>query len=225
MFEAAGRPRRGAAILSQRLEGLSMEDLLFRQKAAERALLNRGITFNVYGNDDGADKIFPFDIVPRILEADEWSIVERGVRQRILALNAFIGDVYGKQRILDEGVIPRDVVLSSKGFLPQCVGLTPPKGIWCHVSGIDLVRDKDGRFYVLEDNLRCPSGVSYVLENRHVMKRTFPKVFEASRVRPVDEYPSRLLQTLQHVRPYEMTSPTVALLTPGPYNSAYFEHS
>jgi uncharacterized circularly permuted ATP-grasp superfamily protein len=223
MFEAAGRPRRGAAILMQRLEGLSTEDLLFRQKAAERALLNRGITFNVYGSDDGADKIFPFDIVPRILEAEEWNVIERGVKQRIVALNAFIADIYGKQRILEEGVIPRDVVLSSKGFLPQCVGLTPPKGIWCHVSGIDLVRDKDGRFYVLEDNLRCPSGVSYVLENRQVMKRTFPQAFEASRVHPVEIYPSKLLKMLQGLSP--AANPTVVVLTPGPFNSAYFEHS
>jgi uncharacterized circularly permuted ATP-grasp superfamily protein len=223
MFEAAGQPRRGAAILAQRLASLSMEDLQFRQKAAERALLNRGITFNVYGNDDGADKIFPFDIVPRILEADEWSVVERGVKQRILALNAYLADVYGKQRIFDEGVIPRDIVLSSKGYLPACAGLTPPKGIWCHVSGIDLVRDKDGRFYVLEDNLRCPSGVSYVLENRQVMKRTFPQVFEASHVHPVDVYPSKLLKMLQSLSP--AASPTVVVLTPGPFNSAYFEHS
>lgn len=223
MFEEAGRPRRGAAILAQRLASLPMEEILFRQTSAERALLRRGITFNVYGNDDGADKIFPFDIVPRILEADEWSVVEKGIKQRIVALNHFIADVYGEQRILDAGVVPRDVVLSSKGFLPQCVGLTPPRGIWSHVSGIDLVRDRDGRFYVLEDNLRCPSGVSYVLENRQVMKRTFPQVFEASRVRPVDVYAGRLLRMLQSLSP--LPSPTVVVLTPGPYNAAYFEHS
>jgi uncharacterized circularly permuted ATP-grasp superfamily protein len=223
MFEAAGKPRKGAALLAQRLASASMDELVFRQKAAERALLNRGITFNVYGSDDGADKIFPFDIVPRILEAEEWAVVERGVTQRILALNAFVADVYGEQRILNEGVIPREVVLSSKGYLPACKGLRPPKGIWCHVSGIDLVRDKDGRFYVLEDNLRCPSGVSYVLENRQVMKRTFPQVFDASRVRPVEVYSGRLLKMLQGLS--NVASPTVVVLTPGPYNSAYFEHS
>ena len=223
MFEAPGRPRTGSVILAQRLASLPTGQLVFRQKAAERALLNRGITFNVYGSKDGTEKIFPFDIVPRIVEADAWSQIERGVKQRILALNAFIADVYGEQRILKEGVVPRDLVLSSKGYSKACVGLKPPKGIWCHVVGTDLVRDSDGRFYVLEDNLRCPSGVSYVLENRLVMKRTFPQVFAALRVHPVDTYPSQLLRTLQHTS--AAPAPTVAVLSPGPYNSAYFEHS
>lgn len=223
MFLNPGEPRPGAAVLAQRLAQLPHDELIFRQKAAERALLGRGITFNVYGNDDGADKIFPFDIIPRILDANEWSIIERGVRQRIVALNAFVADVYGEQRIVKDGVVPLELVMSAKGFLPACVGLAPPKGIWTHVVGTDLVRDKDGRFYVLEDNLRCPSGVSYVLENRQVMKRTFPQVFDASRVRPVDVYPSRLLRALQHTSP--VPSPTVVVLTPGSYNAAYFEHS
>src|SRR5262249_50107199 len=163
----------------------------------------------VYGHEQGVEKILPFDMVPRIVPAAEWAVLERGLVQRTRALNLFIDDVYHAQRILDDNVVPRELVESATSFLPPCRGLHPSRGVWCHITGTDLVRDGDGRYYVLEDNMRCPSGVSYVLENRHVMKRTFPKVFEASRVRPVDEYPSRLLQTLQHVRPYEMASPTV----------------
>ena len=225
MFEAPGRPRPGCALLAQRLGSLSTDELARRKRAAERTLLTMGITFNVYGHDAGTEKIFPFDLVPRIVEAKDWARVECGLAQRIRALNAFIDDCYGKQKILAEGVVPRDLVLSSKGFLPACVGLTPPKGVWCHVTGTDLVRDSDGVFFVLEDNLRCPSGVSYVLENRSVMKRTLPQVFEASRVRPIDEYPSRLRAMLEEVRPASAEGPTVVLLTPGVYNSAYFEHS
>jgi len=225
MFEAPGQPRSGCSILAQRLASLSLGDLQRRQQAAERTLLNMGITFNVYGHEAGAEKIFPFDLVPRIVPGREWERIERGLVQRIRALNLFIHDVYHEQRILNDGVVPRDLVETSKGFLRQCVGLEPPRGVWCHITGTDLVRDRDGTFYVLEDNLRCPSGVSYVLENRRVMKRTFPQVFEASQVRPVDLYPSRLLETLQQVRPKAVDEPTVVLLTPGIYNSAYFEHS
>jgi uncharacterized circularly permuted ATP-grasp superfamily protein len=184
-----------------------------------------GITFNVYGNESGAEKIFPFDLIPRIVEAAEWTTVEKGLKQRIRALNLFIDDVYDKGRIFEAGVVPREVVLGAASYLAPCAGLKPPKGVWCHVVGTDLVRDRDGRFYVLEDNLRCPSGVSYVLENRQIMKRTFPQVFEASRVSPVDEYPSRLLETLRRIAPRNRKNPTVVLLTPGIYNSAYFEHS
>jgi uncharacterized circularly permuted ATP-grasp superfamily protein len=225
MFEAPGRPRPGCALLAQRLGSLSVDELARRQHAAERSLLTMGITFNVYGHEAGAEKIFPFDLVPRIVEARDFARIERGLAQRIRALNLFVDDCYRDQKILADGVVPRDLVESSKGFLPACVGLRPPKGVWCHVTGTDLVRDRDGTFYVLEDNLRCPSGVSYVLENRSVMKRTFPQVFDESRVRPVDVYPSRLLEMLQQVRPAGVEEPTVVLLTPGVYNSAYFEHS
>ncbi|MFO0661625.1 MAG: circularly permuted type 2 ATP-grasp protein [Polyangiaceae bacterium] len=225
MFSAPGIPREGCALLTRKLESLSRADLTHRQEAAERALLTMGITFNVYGHDDGTEKIFPFDVIPRIVDAASWNTLERGLKQRITALNCFIADVYGPQKILNEGVVPRDLVESAKSFLSPCMGLTPPKGIWCHVTGTDLVRDRDGQFYVLEDNLRCPSGVSYVLENRQVMKRTFPQVFEDSRVRPVDMYPSYLLDTLYNVRPASSGRPTAVVLTPGVYNSAYFEHS
>ncbi len=226
MFQPGGDPRPGAAVLARRLGTLDEDDLTTRQQAAERLLLAMGITFNVYGAEPGTERIFPFDVVPRIVEAGEWQNLERGLAQRVRALNCFIGDIYGEQRILGAGVVPRELVLSASSYLPACAGLRPPRDIWCHVVGTDLVRDRDGQFYVLEDNLRCPSGVSYVLENRRLMKRTFPQVFEDSRVRPVDEYPGRLLRTLQYLDPrQDERAPTVVLLTPGIYNSAYFEHS
>jgi uncharacterized circularly permuted ATP-grasp superfamily protein len=225
MFDTTGQPRAGCALLARTLAAIPDSEVLRRQRAAERALLHMGSTFNVYGHEDGVEKIFPFDMIPRIVPASEWRVLERGLAQRARALNLFIDDVYHAQRILDDGIVPRELVETASSYLPACRGLDPPRKVWCHVSGTDLVRDGDGRYYVLEDNMRCPSGVSYVLQNRRVMKRTFPRVFEASRVRPVDPYPSQLLQTLQHVRPRDVASPTVVLLTPGVYNSAYFEHS
>jgi len=216
-------PRPETALLAQRLAALQSGELSRRQLAAERALLQRGITFNVYGHDAGTEKIMPFDIVPRVIAAHEWRTIERGLKQRVFALNAFIADMYGAQKIVHAGVVPREIVSSAKGFLPACTGAIPPKGIYSHIVGTDLVRDRDGQYYVLEDNLRCPSGVSYVLENRQVVKRTFPQIFSELRVRPVDVYPSKLLATLHHLTAAE--SPTVVVLTPGVYNAAYFEHS
>jgi uncharacterized circularly permuted ATP-grasp superfamily protein len=223
MFEAAGKPRPSTALLAQRIGGLSSAELRARQIAAERALLNRGITFSVYGDAAGTEKIFPFDIIPRVLSPSDWTPIERGLTQRVRALNLFIGDVYGERRIVKAGVVPESLIASATSYLQPCETMNPPKGIYCHIVGTDLVRDRDGQFYVLEDNLRCPSGVSYVLENRQVMKRTFPSVFDQLRVRPVDIYPSKLLETLQHVSP--TPNPTVVVLTPGIHNSAYFEHS
>jgi len=185
--------------------------------------LDKGATFGVYGDEAGIERIFPFDSVPRLIETSDWERIERGLRQRILACNAFIDDIYHDQKIIKDGVVPGELVYSSKGFLPPCMGLSPPKGIWCHVSGIDLVRDRDGTIYVLEDNLRCPSGVAYVLGNRQLMKSTLPELFDAYRIRPVDDYPNRLLETLQNLS--NLPNPTVVILTPGIYNSAYFEHS
>ncbi|HVN85559.1 MAG TPA: circularly permuted type 2 ATP-grasp protein [Candidatus Binatia bacterium] len=222
---ADGRPRPEAAVLVEKLRSFSPAELRRRQHTAERLLLQMGITFNVYGDTAGTERIFPFDIVPRVVAATEWAIIERGLKQRVHALNAFIDDIYHEQRIIKDGVVPAEIVRSAKSFRQPCVNLHPPRGIWCHITGTDLVRDRDGQIYVLEDNLRCPSGVSYVLENRHVMKRTFPEVFEASHVLPVDDYASRLLDMLQYVAPPAGSSPTVAVLTPGIYNSAYFEHS
>jgi uncharacterized circularly permuted ATP-grasp superfamily protein len=226
LFESRGRPRAGAALLVQRLQRMSDDELQRRRSGAERALLTMGATFNVYGHEAGTEKILPFDIVPRVVEAHDWARIERGLVQRIRALNLFIADCYGPQQILRDRVVPRELVESSKVFLPRCIGMKPPKGVWCHITGTDLVRGRDGTWMVLEDNLRCPSGVSYVLQNRQVMKRTLPHVFEASRVRPVDVYPSRLRAMLEQVRPPRSGDPpTCVLLTPGIYNSAYFEHS
>lgn len=209
----------------ERIESLPEGELAQRQRSAEATLLQMGITFAVYGSGQESDRIFPFDIAPRIVEPSDWQHIESGLKQRIFALNAFLQDIYDQQRILEDNVIPKDLILSGKSFRPECVGLHPPKGIWCHITGTDLVRHSDGQFYVLEDNLRCPSGISYVLENRQVLKRTFPRLFEALRIRPVDDYPNRLLETLGYLAPETMDSPLVAILTPGMSNSAYFEHS
>ena len=225
LFEADGRPRPHARLLVETIESLSEGHLLRYQHAAERLLLQMGITFNVYGDSAGTERIFPFDLVPRIVPASDWEHIERGLKQRIHALNAFIDDIYHDQKILKDGIIPPEVVLSAASYRSQCHGLTPPWGVWCHITGTDLVRDRDGRYYVLEDNLRVPSGVSYVLENREVLKRIFPGVFEGLPVRPVNDYPSRLLETLESLAPAGADNPQVVLLTPGIYNSAYFEHS
>lgn len=225
MFRSDGTARAGSVLLQNRIEGLPDGELLSRQASAERLLLQNGITFNVYSDSAATEKIFPFDIIPRIVEAHEWDWIEKGLKQRVFALNLFIDDIYHEQKIIKAGVIPEYLIKSARSFRKECVGLNPPLGVWCHVTGTDLVRDRDGQIYVLEDNLRCPSGVSYVLENRRILKRTFPQVFEALRVRPVDEYPSRLLQTLRSLFPAAMDSPRVAVLTPGVYNSAYYEHS
>lgn len=225
MFRSDGTARDGAILLKERIEALPDGELLGRQAAAEKLLLQNGITFNVYSDSAATEKIFPFDIIPRIIEAQEWNWIEKGLKQRVYALNLFIDDIYHGQKILKDRVVPEELILSARSFRKECIGLNPPQGIWCHITGTDLVRDRNGQIYVLEDNLRCPSGVSYVLENRRIMKRTFPQVFEASHVRPVDEYPSRLLSTLQSLFPAAMESPKVALLTPGIYNSAYYEHA
>ena len=225
MFAANAQPRPEAEPLVARIESLSVGDLHRRQQAAEKTLLQMGITFNVYGEQEGTERIWPFDLVPRIVEADEWDWIERGLRQRITALNLFINDIYHEQRIIKDGVVPRDIIESATAFRPACMGLNPPGNVWCHITGTDLVRHSDGQIYVLEDNMRCPSGVSYVLENREIMKRTFPQVFAASRVRPVAEYPSQMLAMLESLAPKGVSNPTVVVLTPGVYNSAYFEHS
>lgn len=225
MFAPDGSPLPAAQMLMERIERMPDGELLRRQIAAERALLQLGITFNVYADEQGVEKIFPFDLIPRIIDANEWEWMERGLKQRIHALNLFIDDVYHEQKILKDGVVPAEVVLSSNRYLEPCIGLEPPRGIWCHITGTDLVRDSDGQYYVLEDNLGCPSGVSYVLENRNLMKRTFPQLFGMSQIEPVEDYPSRLLNMLQYLANDKVSAPKVAVLTPGVYNSAYFEHS
>ena len=226
MFDDAGGVRPEARMLLETIQSLDEGQLLRCQRAAERLLLQLGITFNVYGDSAGTEKIFPFDLIPRIVGSAEWDWIERGLKQRIHALNAFIDDIYHDQKILKDKVIPEEVIRSATFYRPQCEGINPPKGVWCHITGTDLVRHGDGQVYVLEDNLRVPSGVSYVLENRDLMKRTFPQVFEGLQVRPVDDYPSNLLATLEAIAPPGAAQkPVVVLLTPGMYNSAYFEHS
>ncbi len=225
MFDEQNRPRPGTEAVADRFDDLPLEELKRRQQSAEKALLQMGITFSVYGDEQGTERIFPFDIVPRIIPQNDWAVIESGLKQRIKALNMFIDDLYHEQNILNDGIIPKDLVLSASGYRPECIGLNPPGGIWCHITGTDLVRGADGKFYVLEDNLRCPSGVSYVLENRVVMKRSFPRAFDAARVVPVVDYPNRLLELLQSLAPPRRDKPVVAVWTPGVYNSAYFEHS
>lgn len=224
-FDNNNIPRSGPSIVIKRIESLSDGELLKRQKAAEAALFNMGVTFTVYEKEAGLERIFPFDIIPRIVEQQEWVQIENGLKQRIEALNLFIDDIYHDQKILKDKIIPKELILSSRSFKKQCVNLDTPKGIWCHITGTDLVRDRDGEFYVLEDNLRCPSGVSYVLENRLVLKRVLPKIFADTKIRPVDDYHYRLLDTLQHLAPDNIPNPNVVVLSPGIFNSAYYEHS
>ena len=225
MIGEDGAPRAAARLLAQEITSLPPGELQLRQQAAERALVQAGITFNVYSDNQGVEKVLPFDLVPRIVSSAEWSRLERGLRQRIQALNLFIADVYHRQKVIKDGIVPREIIESSKGFRPECTNLNPPRDIWCHVVGTDLVRHRDGQVYVLEDNLRCPSGVSYVLENRRLMKSLFPEVFGAARIRPVSDYPLKLRDVLEFLAPEGTAAPRVVVLTPGRYNSAYFEHS
>ncbi len=201
MFDGPGMPRPSASLLAGRLKLLAAGELNRRQKAADTALLNMGITFNVYGHEAGTEKIWPFDLIPRIMECQEWRCIEDGLKQRIRALNLFIDDMYHERRIIRDGVFPSTWPSRASAFSNRCAGLKPPKGVWCHITGTDLVRDADGTVYVLEDNLRCPSGVSYVLENREVMKRTFPQMFDGLSILPVEDYPEQLLKMLQYIAP------------------------
>ncbi|MBD3627367.1 circularly permuted type 2 ATP-grasp protein [Cyclobacterium sp.] len=201
----------------------SAKKLSHLQYSADKAQMAMGMTFNVYHDKAGQEKILHLDIIPRIIPGNEWLILENGLKQRIEALNLFLHDIYNDQKIFKDNIIPKELILGSKDFLKPCIGLTPPKGIWCHITGTDLVRDKDGDFYVLEDNLRCPSGVSYMLESREIIKRAFPELFNKLGVRPVSDYSTKLLDMLQYLS--DKPKPVIGVLTPGVYNSAYFEHS
>jgi uncharacterized circularly permuted ATP-grasp superfamily protein len=225
MFDADRTVRPHYAALAERLDVLSQDDFARKRLLADRSYLSQGITFTVYSGDEGTERIFPFDLIPRIIPAAEWALIERGLVQRLTALNLFLDDIYHDGRILKEGVVPREVVESARHYRPEMLGFDVPRGIYIHVCGTDLIRDADGRYLVLEDNGRCPSGVSYVLENRQAMKRVFPNLFARHSVRPVDRYAQDLLASLRHVAPGGKSDPTVAVLTPGIYNSAYFEHS
>ena len=222
---APGEPRSICATFAERIESLSDQELTSRQQTAEFLLRDLGITFTVYGHDAGTEKIWPFDLLPRIVDGNEWGPIEKGLKQRIEALNLFVNDLYNDQKIIRDGIFPAELIEGSANFREQMKGFTPPQGVWCHISGVDLVRGGDGQFYVLEDNLRCPSGVSYVLENREVLKRTLSTVFDGMDVAPIDDYPERLLDTLLSCAPDDVENPTAVLLTPGIYNSAYFEHT
>src|SRR5262245_30362486 len=204
---------------------LARDDFHTKRHSVDLAFLRQGVTFNVYGDSRGAERIFPFDLVPRIIPAKEWEFLERGLTQRIIALNMFLHDIYHEQKIIKDGVIPAHYILSGKHFRREFVNFKVPKDIYIHVCGTDLIRDDKGQYMVLEDNGRCPSGVSYVLENRRAMKRTFPAMFESIGVRPVDHYPAELLKMLQFIAPQGVAIPRVVLLTPGAHNSAYFEHT
>ncbi|MGH0035383.1 MAG: circularly permuted type 2 ATP-grasp protein [Myxococcota bacterium] len=225
IFDRDGLPHPGLGPAVEPLEAIPRREFRRLQKLANDAFLRGGVTFSVHTHGDGdPDRIFPFDLIPRIIARAEWDRVEKGLVQRITALNAFLGDVYGDQRILAEGVIPRDMVESSSAWTPSLRGVHPPNGVYVHIAGIDLVRGSDGRFLVLEDNIRVPSGVSYVLENRTVMRRVLPEL-GAGRVAPIEDYPARLREAMAAVAPCGGRDPHAVVLTPGPFNSAYFEHS
>ena len=225
LMTPAGRPRVPATKLIKQLSNLSNEEMAARRSAAELAIRDMGISFTVYSEGENIDRSWPFDIIPRVIRAKDWQLVEQGLKQRTRALNAFINDVYNEQKILADGVVPAEIVLDSKGYKKPCVGVKPKYGVWAHICGTDLVRDASGKFFVLEDNLRVPSGVSYMLENREITKRVFPDLFENYRVQPVDDYPLKLYTMLASLSPRKVRRPCIVVLTPGIYNSAYFEHA
>jgi uncharacterized circularly permuted ATP-grasp superfamily protein len=225
MFESPDSARPHYQRLCERLQALLLTDVEWRRRQADQAFLRQGITFTVYGDAEQTERIFPFDLLPRIIPNTEWRLIEDGLKQRTRALNDFLLDIYGEQKILKDQVVPRELVESSIHFQREMVGFRPTKDIYIHIGGIDIIRDEQGTYLVLEDNLRTPSGISYVLENRMVMKQVFPNLFSDMRVRPVDHYPTQLLENLKFLAPLSREHPTVVLLTPGVFNSAYFEHS
>src|SRR6267154_1228760 len=225
MLDSQGKVRAHYRRFRELFETLSTKEFDLKRQSVDLAFLRQGITFNVYGDSAGTEKIFPFDLLPRIIPAREWEMLEQGLIQRITALNLFLHDIYHEQKILKDGVIPPFYVLSGKHFRREFVNFNVPKDIYIHICGTDLIRGADGQYMVLEDNGRCPSGVSYVLENRRAMKRSFPGMFEGVGVRPVEHYPQELLRMLNYIAPAGVGDPTIVLLTPGACNSAYFEHT
>ena len=225
MFEADGSARLCYFKYLEWLNAPEQKNLIKRKEEAENVFRRTGITFNVYSEKDETEKLIPFDLVPRILTGDEWKIIQRGVEQRVKAINSFLWDIYHNQEIIKAGIIPRSLIEQNEAFLPEMIGFTPPSGIYTHIAGIDLVRTSEKEFFVLEDNVRTPSGVSYMIENRETMYNMFPELFSKIKVRSVTEYPSKLLKALKASSPRLSSDSTVAVLTPGVYNSAYFEHS
>ena len=224
MLAPSGQPRPGYRLLFEQLNRLGPKELSRRQELAMQMFRDHGITFAVYPDTQGTEKVFPFDIIPRVISAQTWGRLEAGLKQRLAALNLFLDDVYGRKLILKQRAVPPETVLTSPQYLREVEGLAVPHGIHCHIAGIDLVRDGKGDFFVLEDNLRTPSGVSYLLANRHVMKRVLPDLFAGYPVRPVEGYVHELLRHLRWLAPEGVDDPTVVLLTPGISNSAYYEH-
>lgn len=227
MFSGGGelKARTHYEKIYQRLDRLTEAEISERRQQADSSFLEHGITFTVYGDEGGTERIFPFDLIPRVIPASEWKLVESGLKQRIIALNLFLNDIYHERKIIKDGIIPEEIVNSSKNYRPEMVGFDPPQEVYAHICGTDLIRDDQGNYLVLEDNARCPSGASYLLENREIMKRAFPQTFGGMSVRSVEAYPDLLLRTLEYLSPRKSQKPVCVLLTPGVYNSAYFEHT
>ncbi|WP_290648576.1 circularly permuted type 2 ATP-grasp protein [Aquisalimonas sp.] len=225
LIDSDGQVRPPARELLNYLDSLSTDEIHERQHAADLAILEMGITFTVYSEGENIDRSWPYDIIPRIIAAATWQQVDAGLRQRVAALNRFIADIYAEQAVIADGIFPRALLENSVNFRKECMGVHPPQGVWAHVCGSDLIRDHEGRFLVLEDNLRVPSGVSYMMENRVMTKRVFGELFENTSIQPVGDYPTKLFDMLAALSPRPMDYPEVVVLTPGIYNSAYFEHS
>jgi len=226
LIDRDGAARPHAARLADYFSAMQPDELVARQRAVDKTIVDMGISFTIYSEGDNIDRAWPLDIIPRAMPGSEWDHVESGLKQRLIALNLFIDDLYNERRILKDKVVPAELIDSSRNYLAPCRGAKPRHGVWAHICGSDLVRDHDGVIYVLEDNLRVPSGVSYMLENRNVIKRVFPSIFRNHRVRPVNEYPSALNAMLRSIAPESAgDNPEVVVLTPGVYNSAYFEHT
>ena len=225
IISSPGYARKPARGLASYLRSLTHEELLQKKTAAELAIKTMGISFTVYSDGENIDREWPFDIIPRVIAEKEWNHTSLGLKQRLRALNCFIHDVYNDQKIFKDKLIPKELILNSGNFRKECVGIKPRFDTWAHICGTDLIRDHTGEFFVLEDNLRVPSGVSYMLENRRVTKRVFPELFENYNIQPVTEYPDQLFDMLSAISPEPKEFPEIVVLTPGVYNSAYFEHS
>ncbi len=225
LISSPGNARQPARQLANYLASLTEEEIQSRKLAAESTIKDMGVSFTVYMDGGNIDRAWPFDIIPRVISSNQWEKTAAGLKQRLKALNLFINDLYHDQKILKDGIVPEFVIKQSSNYRKECEGVNPPFGVWANICGTDLVRDKDGQFYVLEDNLRVPSGVSYMLENRSIMKRVLPEVFEKVHIAPVGDYPENLFSMLASLSPRKGERPVIAVLTPGIYNSAYFEHA
>jgi len=226
LFASQNTPRQASKLLFDYLKTLDSDEIYKRKMTSESAIVEQGITFTIYSDGQNIDRAWPFDIIPRIIDGNEWAHAERGLKQRLKALNMFINDLYNDQHILKEGIVPPDVIMTSRNFRKECIGIKPAHGAWANICGSDIVRDDAGVLYVLEDNLRVPSGVSYMMENRKITKKVFPELFKNINIAPVDNYPAMLFDMLTSIAPDGAgNEPEIVLLTPGIFNSAYFEHS